>query len=101
MNYMGGKHRQGPAIAKVIKTLLSPGCYYFEPFCGALGSAHRVAQILPERVTMHLSDVNEPLINMWKAALDGWVPPDVVTNDEYDRVKLIRDPTDPMTAYCG
>jgi DNA adenine methylase len=101
MNYMGGKHRQGPAIAKMVQKVLKPNDHYFEPFCGAMGSAHQVAKILPTGVTMNLSDVNVSLIEMWKSVLAGWTPPDVVSNDEYDRIKAIRDPNDPMTAYCG
>lgn len=50
---------------------------------------------------MVLSDVSEPLITMWRAVLDGWNPPDVVTQETYDRYKRARDPNDPMTAYCG
>jgi DNA adenine methylase len=101
MNYMGGKHRQGSKIAETIRPHLYTGCNYFEPFCGALGAAYRVAEVLPPGVTMYLSDVNQALITMWQAVLDGWVPPDVVTESTCQRVKSIKDPSDPMTAYCG
>lgn len=98
---MGGKHRQGPTIAAYLAFFLEPHGRYVEPFCGALGVASRVAAIAPEGLALHLSDVNEAVINMWKACLVGWEPPGVVTEADYNRVKAVRDPKDPMTAYCG
>lgn len=98
---MGGKFRQGPAIAAVVARALTPGCVYFEPFCGACGSAYRVAPLLPLGVSMRLSDSNEALVNMWRSVMVGWDPPDVILNDVYDRLKQTRDPLDPLTAYYG
>lgn len=98
---MGGKWRQGPKIAEVITPYLKPGDRYVEPFCGAMGSASRVAERSPG-LKMELSDVNPALIRTWQAALfEGWIPPDVVTEEEYRWYKDVRDPDDPMTAYVG
>ena len=103
MNYMGGKHRQGPKIAEIVARYLKPGIEYYEPFCGAMGSATRVVDkmINARGKRLILSDVSEPLINMWKALLSGWIPPDVITEDTYNKIKSIRDKNDPMTAFCG
>lgn len=96
MNYMGGKHRQGPIIAKIIREVLDDQ-WYVEPFCGALGVASRVAHD-----KMILSDISAPLINMWDAFLDPSLElPDVVSEDEYLRIKAIKDPSDWRTAYYG
>ena len=105
MNYMGGKHRQGPKIAEFVTRALKPGMSYYEPFCGAMGVAYRVipaaAKAGLEIPIIGLSDVNESVITMWRRALGGWVPPDVVSEETYRAVKSVRDPSDPMTAYCG
>ena len=97
MNYMGGKHRQGKRIAEVIRANLEPGQWYVEPFCGALGVASRV-----DHDRMLLADVSQPLIAMWEALQDPNLElPDVVTEEDYQRLKVAKDPTDWMTAYVG
>lgn len=105
MNYMGGKARQGPKIAEFVMKVWKPGMGYYEPFCGALGAAHRVVQKMidagAEKPEIHLSDINESVINMWQAVFNGWMPPEVVTEATYNEVKGVRDPKDPMTAFCG
>ena len=104
MRYLGGKHRQGPAIAAAVMKLLQDGGQYAEPFCGAMGSATRVAQAVNARewkVQFTLSDVQEPLMCMWRAVLEGWEPPEVVTEEEYRKLKATQDPHDPMTAFAG
>lgn len=98
MNYMGGKHRQGTVIARYIKQVLEPGQLYVEPFCGALGVASRVTPHTP----MILADISLPLINMWRAFQDpALVLPDVVSEEEYLRVKATKNPEDWRTAYYG
>lgn len=99
MNYMGGKHRQGPKITKFILERVNPEIPYFEPFCWAMGVAYRIVPHLSGPV--HLSDSNEALVNMWKALFAGWEPPDIISEETYQHHKKIRDPKDPMTAYCG
>lgn len=106
MRYLGGKFRQGPAIAARVMRFLEAkvGTMYIEPFCGALGSAIRVADAMWDRglfCPVILSDVQPALITLWKAVLAGWMPPDVVTEEQYNRLKRAQDPKDPMTAFAG
>lgn len=99
MNYLGGKFRQGKMIARFINEELAkdPNRLYVEPFCGALGVAHRV-----DFKTALLSDYHTPLVNMWKAIVHGGaVLPDLISEDEYQAVKAVKDPTDWRTAYYG
>ena len=100
MRYMGGKFRQSKAIKEHI-TKRHHDFHYVEPFCGALGSAEKV---VPFSKTAVLSDVSVPLVNMWNAMIDDWMPPDTVDEDTYKRYADKRhepDASDPMTAYCG
>jgi DNA adenine methylase len=100
MRYMGGKHRQSKAIAKAIHSK-HVGEPYCEPFCGALGSAEKVA---PHMGSVSLSDASLPLVMFWNAVLDGWEPPDLVSEETYAKYAERRhdpDVYDPMSAYCG
>lgn len=97
MRYLGGKHRQGRRIAEHLNLLHSAESLYVEPFCGALGVARRVSA-----KRMLLADNCEPLITMWKAVVFDKVElPDEVPEEEYKRIKAIRDPKDWRTAHYG
>lgn len=101
MNYLGGKHRQGKIIAWHILQVLGVDGTYIEPFVGACGVAHRIAADATSGTKLIFSDIHEPLITFWKAVMNGWQPPDVVSEDLYTRIKAKRDPKDPLTAYVG
>ena len=101
MRYMGGKFRQSKAIAQILSQNHSAEQLYIEPFCGALGSAERVVPHFREAA---LSDASAPVVNMWNAMLDGWVPPAFVDEETYAKYAARRhtpDAADPMTAWCG
>lgn len=101
MRYMGGKFRQSKAIAQALSQNHNAERLYVEPFCGALGSAEKV---VPYFRQSRLSDASEPLVNMWNAILDGWVPPETVSEETYAKYAVRRhapDAVDPMTAWCG
>ena len=102
MNYMGGKMRQGKKIAEFVARLSRIDITYYEPFCGAMGSAHQVLAHRDFKAKGSvLSDASEPVVNMWKLLVDGWEPPDVVSEELYQAVRQRNDYSDPMTAYCG
>lgn len=101
MKYMGGKFRQGRAIARIVSSIIN-GQMFYEPFCGAMGSAYHILNSSGIKLAgAILSDISPALINMWIALINGWNPPHAVTYDDYKRLKSIRDPNDPMTAYVG
>lgn len=100
MNYLGGKFRQGRRIAEIIQPHLDGADAYIEPFCGAMGSASRVAALYDG--PMALSDQHGPLMVMWQQAiLHGWEPPSSMTAEQYADIKARQDPKDPVTAFCG
>ncbi len=102
MRYVGGKFRQGPAIAAAAMARHSPGALYYEPFAGGFGSAFRAVPLIHANGgSSCLSDGSEALATMWLAAMAGWEPPEHVDRETYDRVRKARDPRDPMTAFCG
>ena len=85
MQYLGGKHYQSKHIASLIAEV--SGGDYWEPFLGGGSVAAAVARS-GEFDAMHLSDAHTDLVLMWQALLDGWLPPEHVSQDEYEALKL-------------
>ncbi len=94
IRYLGGKYKIAHEIAAILNRIECSS--YVEPFCGALW----IAQLVKHR-PIYLSDACEPLITMHKALQAGWEPPDVVTEEDYARVKAAMDVNDPLTAFVG
>jgi DNA adenine methylase len=84
MRYLGGKHRQSKEIARHIAEV-SDGDYW-EPFMGGGSVAAAVART-QSFDTMHLSDAHTDLVLMWQALLDGWLPPERVSLEEWQALK--------------
>ena len=97
MQYLGGKSRMAKKIATLVASVRPPGATYFEPFLGG-GS---VLCAMPVHWPRVASDVNPSLITMWKVIQSGWEPPHEVSEEEYHRLKGIKDPDDPLTAFVG
>lgn len=100
MWYMGGKHRQAKAIVREVRRAMdSYSSIYVEPFAGAMGTASALLSDKSLSVTAFLSDSNPALVTMWQAVQAGWTPPPV-TEDDYRLHSILRDPSNPLTAYC-
>lgn len=95
MQYFGGKARLAKKIAAIIESARPNSTTFTDVFTGGLNV---VCAMSGERIA---NDGNVPLINMYKAIQEGWEVPSAVTKEEYDRIKAIRDPADPMTAFAG
>lgn len=69
-------------------------------FCGACSIESKIAKsnLFSEIIC---NDKNKYLIAMWKALLDGWIPPDVVTKEEYQYIKNHKDVNLAMTGFIG
>jgi DNA adenine methylase len=93
MQYLGGKAGIGKRIAKFCELYRDPEALFVDMFCGSLN------------VTRHAKgprlavDACRPLVTMWEAALAGWVPPRIVTKEQYAAIAASPDPNDPMTAF--
>lgn len=86
MRYLGGKARIGKKIAEQILTCVPPEhrIEYLEPF---LGGANAFEHIAPHFEKTYAGDVHEDLILMWQAVARGWVPPEHVSEEEYQALK--------------
>jgi len=94
MQYLGGKSNYGEQIVETIEPWREPGVHFVDVFCGALNVVRHAA---PPRIAV---DLCQPLITTLQATIHGWVPPDHVTEEEYQRIKHSPDPWDPLTAFA-
>jgi DNA adenine methylase len=96
MQYLGGKFRIAKPIADYINNYSCIYDIYVEPFCGAVNVASRVA--IKNKL---LNDKHPYLIEMFKALQDGWIPPDGVTEEEYNFVKCYQDLDPHISGFVG
>lgn len=78
MQYFGGKQRIAEYIAKEINRIADTHTHYVEPFCGSCNVASKV-----NIKYKTLNDKHPYLIAMFQALQKGWIPPDVVTEEDY------------------
>lgn len=83
MQYMGSKRRIAAEIIPLMLPHLPPGGAWVEPF---VGSASVICQIAPS-IQRIGSDIDGDLIAMFKAIQRGWIPPDIVTEEDYREAK--------------
>jgi len=96
MQYSGGKAKQAKKIAAVLSEHRKPGQPYLEPFCGAFS----VGVLMDD--PRCASDVDEDIVALLQAVGQGWQPPDMVTEEQYDKWK--EDPSQllpAMRAFVG
>jgi DNA adenine methylase len=94
INYMGGKFANSKTIAALIEEYRKPGQAYFEPFCGG---AWVLGKVTGER---YANDKNKALITYYKSVQKGYIPPDNISEDEYQKIKQNQDENDPLTAFA-
>ena len=96
MQYMGGKSRISKQIAEVLNSAISKDAPFVSLFCGSCAIESKV-----QADVKILNDKHPYLIAMWQALQNGWMPPDVVTKEEYYRVKANMDENPALTGFVG
>jgi DNA adenine methylase len=84
MFYLGGKVRLGKKIANVILTATRRRETYIEPF---LGGAGVLLHLAPHFINVRASDAHKDLVLMWQAVQSGWMPPTLVSEEEYKALR--------------
>jgi DNA adenine methylase len=95
MKYMGSKARHAKELLPIILVNRTEGQWYVEPF---VGGANMIDKVDGNRIG---ADYNEYLAEMWKAVSTGWVPQELVTEDDYQKVKDNKDADKALTSYVG
>lgn len=95
MRYLGGKSKIRFEVAKLIHKHIN-GRNYFEPFVGG-------GWVLQEVVAgkRFASDFNKALITLYQELQKGWIPPEFLSEEDYQILKKKQDPEDPLTAFAG
>ena len=96
MRYMGGKSRISKQIAEILNSDIDKDTPFVSLFCGSCAIESKV-----QADTKILNDKHPYLIAMWQALQNGWTPPDVVTKEEYYRVKTNMDENPALTGFVG
>ncbi len=96
MKYMGSKRRIAKEILPIILANRASKQVYIEPFCGGCNLIDKV----PQGAGRFANDVHVPLISLLKALQEGWQPPTVITEEEYQAARLLDD-TNPLKGFIG
>ena len=94
MRYMGSKRKIADKILPIILQNRKPAHLFVEPMCGGCNITVRVSG---NRLA---NDVHPELIAMYRALVQGWKPPRIITEDMYNRLKQgLGDPE--LRGYAG
>lgn len=96
MQYMGGKSRISKQISEVLNSAIDKNTPFVSLFCGSCAIESKV-----QADVKILNDKHPYLIAMWQALQNGWMPPDVVTKEEYYRIKANMDENPALTGFVG
>ena len=96
MRYMGGKSRISKQIAEILNSDIDKDTPFVSLFCGSCAIESKV-----QADVKILNDKHPYLIAMWQALQNGWMPPDIVTKEEYYRVKANMDENPALTGFVG
>lgn len=95
MRYLGGKSRTRNQIAAYLNRIRKPNQPYWEPFVGAGWVLEKI-----KGQPIYASDANEALIFMWQRLQQGWQPPSVVSEAEYQKA-MNGEYDAALTAFIG
>ena len=85
MQYFGGKARIAKEIVNVLNRYRKQDQTFVEPFCGGIN----ITCLMGDNVIAN--DKNWELIEMYKALQNGWIPPENVSEQDYENTKTIDD----------
>ena len=86
MRYMGGKVRIAKYLVPVLQERLKDKDTFVDLFCGSCNIISAIKA--PNRIA---NDLHKELIALHKAVQQGWVPPSVVTEEDYKQAKQAED----------
>jgi DNA adenine methylase len=94
---MGSKRRLVKYLKPIIQEYITEDSIYIEPF---VGGANIITEIECNNKIGY--DINEYMIEFFNALKNkSFYPPDHITKDEYEYVRLNNDVNKPLTAWVG
>ena len=99
MKYQGSKSRIASDIIPIMLEAFSKNnCEIFIDCC--VGGGNLLDKI-PHSIERYGNDSNEYLIEMWKAVSNGWIPPKIITENDYYNIRDNKDDNKALTGYVG
>lgn len=105
--YHGGKKKIGKQIAQIIEDIYTlaenEGIKikgYCEPFVGMAGVYQYIPPMLGDKLTYVAGDINNNIIQFWKALQKGWIPPKKCSEKKYYKLKKSSKNT-PEKTFIG
>ena len=95
MQYFGGKQKISKYISEFINSTHTH-THYVEPFCGSCNVASKVH--IKNKI---LNDKNPYLIAMFEALQEGWIPPTIVTEEDYANARKNQDKEPHIAGFIG
>lgn len=95
MKYVGSKSRYVKEILPIILEGRKANQYYVEPFGGSLSV---ISEVEGPRIA---NDKHKYLIAMFRAVANGWIPPETLTEAEYNFIKSNKDLYPHLTGFVG
>ena len=88
IKYVGSKNKISKYIAPILQKLIDNNnvSVYYEPMCGGLNMIDKIK--CKYRIG---NDIHPELIAMWKALQSGWKPPEHISEEEYNLVRLNKN----------
>jgi DNA adenine methylase len=95
---MGSKNRHSKELLPIILSYHKEGYKYVEPFVGGAN----VLDKIPSHIERVGYDIHPYLIAMWRAVSSGWMPPEQITEEEYQQIKQNKGDYQPeLIGYTG
>lgn len=93
---MGSKNRHAKDLLPILLKDRKEDQYFVEPFCG---SCSIISKVEGNRIA---NDNNFYLIELYKALLAGWTPPETLSKDLYIDIKANKDNYEPhLVGFAG
>lgn len=93
MQYFGGKARIAKEIVSVLNKYREKDQLFIEPFCGGIN----ITCLMGDNVIAN--DRNIELIELYKSIQNGWIPPENVSEEDYENAKITTDKK--LKAFIG
>lgn len=103
MRYLGGKSRIAKPISDIINTVSENMDFgsnektFLSLFCGSCAVETKIKGF--DKVI--LNDIHEYLITLWKGLQNGYIPPDVISEEEYKYVRENKDKDRCLSGFVG
>ncbi len=96
MQYLGSKASIAKHIIPIVSAHRKPGDIWIEPF---VGGCNIIDKVDGQRIG---NDFNKELVALWLALQNGWIPPDTLTKEEYQKIRYNQSSYPPeLVCFAG